>query len=440
MNQRKKVVILTYWFPPCNLTASQRALGFARYLHQFGWDPVVITRNWDKPIVSAVDLSASSGTETRITQGEFYTLIELPYKASVRDKLITSQTRFLPWKVLQKLLTFLEIIFQYVSVRAVPYSNIYAYANEYLKKNKDEVHALLVTANPWIFFRFGYLLHKKHGIPWVADYRDDWTTRSFGHWYQRGKWMHFFGRKLEAYFEKKWVQSAYAFTSVSPAWVEKISRFTHTKGYLIYNGYFPEDFSGKAFGAFDAFTFCYCGTLLDMHKVEIVCEAVIQLAKKYQSQLKIQMYFAGAGFEKSAETRLNNLFSKNPEILRISGRISRADAIAAQMQSHVLVMLPYGDIIGAPSSKIFDYIATQKPVLLCPGDNDIMEEMLTQTGQAIVCHSAEEAVTRMSELIDTYLKDGTTGIRVNTQAIGAFRREQQVKKLSHLLAGISEQQ
>ena len=46
----ENVLIISYFFPPCNLTASQRAFNWAKYLKEFGYNPIVITRKWDQPI------------------------------------------------------------------------------------------------------------------------------------------------------------------------------------------------------------------------------------------------------------------------------------------------------------------------------------------------------------------------------------------------------
>lgn len=57
----KKVLIISYFFPPCNLTASQRSMGWARYLREQGWDPIVVTRNWEQHISHPDKMHYDSG-------------------------------------------------------------------------------------------------------------------------------------------------------------------------------------------------------------------------------------------------------------------------------------------------------------------------------------------------------------------------------------------
>ncbi|MDZ7262589.1 MAG: glycosyl transferase family 1, partial [candidate division KSB1 bacterium] len=52
MSQRnkKRVLLITYYFPPSGGAGVQRSLKFVKYLPQFGWEPVVLTvRDADYP-------------------------------------------------------------------------------------------------------------------------------------------------------------------------------------------------------------------------------------------------------------------------------------------------------------------------------------------------------------------------------------------------------
>jgi hypothetical protein len=43
MKQSKRVLIITYYWPPAGGSGVQRHLKFAKYLPVFGWEPVVFT-------------------------------------------------------------------------------------------------------------------------------------------------------------------------------------------------------------------------------------------------------------------------------------------------------------------------------------------------------------------------------------------------------------
>ena len=168
----KEVLILSYFYPPCTLTAAQRPAGWVKYLHTFGYRPTVITRSWENEIRTPGDQLKNSGKETLITTGEHFDVHILPYTASYRDQLFNSSSKLV--KKTSKILTLVNAIGENFSNRFIPFRNMHDYASLLIKQR--DFACLIITGNPFIQFRFGYLLHKKFNIPWIADYRDDWTT------------------------------------------------------------------------------------------------------------------------------------------------------------------------------------------------------------------------------------------------------------------------
>jgi hypothetical protein len=170
----KRILILSYFFPPCNLTASQRAYSWARYLNEFGYYPVVITRRWDREIIQLNDLSFSTKKTVKHEIHAGYEVYYVPYEPNLRDKIYA---RFGEQKFsnTRKLLSFFEVILQDVFISFIPFRNLYFFAKKYLKKNPD-FKGIVISGNPFVLFRFGYLLNKKFKIPWIADYRDAWST------------------------------------------------------------------------------------------------------------------------------------------------------------------------------------------------------------------------------------------------------------------------
>ena len=55
----KKILIISYFFPPCNLTAAQRVYSLAKYLSKYGFYPTIVTRRWDHSIGKLKDCDNS---------------------------------------------------------------------------------------------------------------------------------------------------------------------------------------------------------------------------------------------------------------------------------------------------------------------------------------------------------------------------------------------
>src|ERR1700722_6727737 len=119
----EKVLIISYFFPPCNLTASQRAQSWANYLSQFGYKPVVITRRWDHPISHLSDVSKETPPEVLHEDNGNYEVYYLPYRPNLRDRLYVKyrEGRF---NFLRKFLTMCELVLQPFFNFVIPYHNI----------------------------------------------------------------------------------------------------------------------------------------------------------------------------------------------------------------------------------------------------------------------------------------------------------------------------
>lgn len=107
----ERVLILTYFFPPCNLTPSQRVISWARYLCEYGYYPVIITRRWDYKISAPDDSSIKTPLDTIHEKYPEYEVYYLPYSPNLRDR-IYSRYGEKKVMILRKLLSFTELIMQ----------------------------------------------------------------------------------------------------------------------------------------------------------------------------------------------------------------------------------------------------------------------------------------------------------------------------------------
>ena len=146
----KEILIISYFYPPCSLTAAQRPAGWVKYLHEYGFRPIVITRNWDLKISKPEDQLIDTGKEVIIDNSENFEIHYLPYKASLRDRIFNSSNPIL--KKGSKLLTFINTIGENYSNRFIPFSNFYDYASKLIEERN--ISLLIISANPFIQFRF----------------------------------------------------------------------------------------------------------------------------------------------------------------------------------------------------------------------------------------------------------------------------------------------
>jgi len=431
----KKVLIITYFFPPCNLTAGQRSLGWAQYLRDFGYEPVIVTRNWEQVINGPEDMHHASGTEMHTKTSEAGTIYFLPFKGNLRDRLY-SRYGGSKFSFVRKVLSFIELIGHHFNTSFIPFANLHRFADDYLTKNKD-VAAVIVSGNPFELFRFGYKLHRKHNIPWIADYRDDWNTSNIND--SRGP-LDAFLRMLERRSERRYIATASCITTVSKHYAEKISSFTGVPGYVVQNGFFPDDYAAyQNLPSYEEFTLLYNGMLYPSQQIEVVLDAFKQLVDKHpEYRIKMKLRFPGILFLKDVASRVETLMQGYEDVVWMSPRIPRTEVLTMQAKSHLLLMVSHRDAKGIPSSKIYEYLGLGKPVLICPGDGDVLDETFSPYDLGFVANTSQEALEILENHFRAYLNKRNVVDHADRSYALKFTRKEQTKVLAEILNTIQQ--
>jgi glycosyltransferase involved in cell wall biosynthesis len=426
----KKVLILTYFYPPCNLTAGQRSLGWAQYLKKYGYEPIIVTRNWEQIINGPEDMHHASGNHLVTEKNEAYTAYYLPFKGNLRDRLYAhyGKSRFV---FIRKVLSLIELIGHHYITSIIPFANLYRFADEYLSKNRD-VAAVIISGNPFELFRFGYLLNRNHRLPWIADYRDDWNTSSVNN--SRGP-LDAILRMLERRSEKKYIGSSACITTVSKHYASKISAFTGVRGYVVENGFFPDDYAEyQQLEPFEEFTVLYNGMLYPSQQIEVFLAAFKRLVDQHpEHRNRIKLRFPGILFLKDVAARVASQMQGYEDVLWMSPRIPRAEVLRMQAKSHLLLMVSHRDAKGIPSSKIYEYLGIGQPVMICPGDEDVLDETFGPYDLGYIANTVPEALKILEQHFKAYLEHRSVASHPNRSYALKFTREEQTKVLANIL-------
>jgi len=238
----------------------------------------------------------------------------------------------------------------------------------------DKPCALIISGNPFNQFFMGYYLNKKFSLPWIADYRDDWNTSE----------LKVFTKMLDKLFyliqtknEKKWVKSAAYISSVSKYNVNKISKFTHTKGFVLQNGFQSDLKLLSTNYSYDGiFRIIYNGTLYNTQPIELFLEAAINFINNNKSKTAIEIHFPGLAIDFEQEKRVKRNTKGFEKYFFITDRLPRKDILDLQQKANLVLMVAHTNLKGIPSSKIYEYIGLRKKTLLAPGDNEILNEIV----------------------------------------------------------------
>ena len=424
----KPILIISYFFPPCSLTASQRVFSWAKWLHKFGYYPVIVTRKWETKLKTLKDVSLPSSDGIEHVKNENYEVYYLPYKGNLRDRIYQKYGESKYSKIRQAL-TFLELFFQYFSNVAIPYSNIYSFSKKLIQK--ERFSHLIISGNPFNTFKFGYLLHKTFGIPWTADYRDAWSTSEIND--HTSSLFRRIIHSLDRKFEKKWVSTAHSVTASSGPIGKSIEKLTGVKSAPLFNGIAFEDFNVvKDDSKLEDFTITYIGTLYDGQKIELFCSAFKKLIDQH-TDIKTKLLFPGLAFFGEQESRIKKIMEGYEDYFECSDRIPREDILTLEKRAHLLLHVAWQGYKGIIASKIYEYIASGTKIIVAPSDNGAIEDIVNSSGCGCVLSDEEDLVKFLENEYTKYKEGIAESNDISTDRIQAFSRERQVENLVTIL-------
>ncbi|GGZ37889.1 hypothetical protein GCM10007049_33930 [Echinicola pacifica] len=424
----KKVLILSYYFTPCTLTPSQRITYWGKNLSRLGYFPTIITREWNEDVKSHFDTKRPLGKQVRYEKHEEFEVYYLPFHPGILDK------SYLKWgesslRILFYLIKFLDVILVNFTLKFTSFKGFLPFISKLVKANKFQF--LLISGEPFYLFKIGYIIKKKMGLRWIADYRDDWTTNELQRIKSNGIIREILFR-IESMYEKKWVSTSDAIISVSDLYTDRLSNFLGIKGVTIENGFEESLLEIPYQSKFDVFTVVYSGTLYPSQDVSIILGA---LKKSIKIGRPFNLVFLGAGFDIKVTNRINEKVDSELErFVKITDRIPRSEALIYLQKAHVVLGVAYQDLKGIPSSKLYEYIGLKKPVLLCPSDQDIMEQILNEVGLGFFANDIDSCLIEIDKIRSLYSSGEISQLEIDClPKIRKYSRFNQMSRIGDLL-------
>jgi glycosyltransferase involved in cell wall biosynthesis len=418
-----KVLIITYYWPPGSGAGVQRWLKFAKYLPASGWEPVIISVDPEFAAYPAIDKTLLSEVSPDLKV--YRTRATDWFRIYNRDKTKIPSAGFATndkTGMAGKIIRFIRGNFFIPDPRRG--WNKYALSEASALIESGGIKHIITTSPPHSTQLIGLKLKKRYpGITWIADLRDPWTDiyyyNSFFHTPP--------ARMIDAGYERKVLKAADSIITVGKSLKESFSRKLpgiENKIEVITNGYDMEDFSGLSKIKPDIFTISYIGTLSDSYPVGGFIDAVYNLVKKGYS---IRLRFVG-----SLSPRQQNLIRAKTEssTTEFIPYVNHQDAIRYMMESSLLLLVipDHYSNKSIITGKVFEYLASSKPVLcIGPDDGDAADILrITGHGKNAESDNSEAILT----IIEGYLsKDPVSDM----QPPAEFSREILTRKLASLL-------
>ena len=254
----KRALIIAYQFPPMGGPGVQRSVKFVKYLQSFGWEPIVFTRDVGNMRVKDDSLLKDIPSNVKVIRTNPWDLTELPGVFSYVGKVIARKI----------LIPDGERLWQQFST------------NQALKIIKSEkIDLIYTTSYPYSDHLMGLKIKEKiPNIPWVADFRDEWTNNPYlldnPHYHLR--------MNIEKRMESQVLKKANQIITNTPIMLRNflsIMPEVSKKIHVIPNGYDQDDFINfiDSKPSNDRFTITYTGGFYGRRKPDLFLEAVSEL-------------------------------------------------------------------------------------------------------------------------------------------------------------------
>lgn len=427
----KKVLILANDFPPLNTPGALRAFSFFKYLARYGYSPIVVTRHWsaDQATTESKHLP-SKERFVELETHEFGLIYRVPFRGDLRDRVI-GIFGLGGLVTIRKLLTVLISFSKYHSFLADNLSGIYRQALEVCKNTK--IDFLVATGEPFVLFRHAALISNELGVPWVADYRDGWSTHHL-----RANPQSLM-RKLVLNYERrvevKTLRSAAFFTTVSRYLAGEIAELIKRPGVEIPNGaeldHYPETISSQSNGAF---RIVYTGTVFDKPYIEILCNGIKRFVEE-QKPANVEVLFVG--IESGAEPAVRRIRALSREFSHIVKVVpSVAPDVAANFQSNasILICLVAGSQAkGVMGAKLYSYAATRNPIVSVPCEPGSLTDFFPGRDIQRFAFNSEELVDALRMYYARHLAGESLKTSITDQEMFSISREYQVREFARHL-------
>ncbi len=361
-----KVLIITYYWPPSGGAGVQRWLKFSKYLPQYGWEPVILTVDPSYATYPAIDSSLGNeipgNIEIHKTRATDWFRIYLKDKSKIPS---AGFARNMDNSFKGKLSRFIRGNFFIPDPRKG--WNKYAVEKACELINKYKITTIVTTSPPHSTQLIGLELKKKYpGLKWISDLRDPWTDI----YYYELFYPTFISRKIDAYFEKSVLTNADIITTVGATlgkhFESKVPGIGN-KIKIIHNGYDETDFENIEVKLPQKFTISFTGSISDSYPIDGFLKAVRKVLKNEKNLL---LSFTGLVSKDQKKEITAYIEEKN---LEFADYADHKDAIRQMMTSSVLLLViaKHPENRSFLSGKLFEYIASGKPVLcLGPVDGD----------------------------------------------------------------------
>ncbi len=425
--KQKKLLIITYYWPPAGGPGVQRWLKFVKYLPEFGVQPIVyIPENPTYPIIDEglVDEVSDKAIILKNKIVEPYQLAGFLSKKEAKK----ISSGIIPAVKKQ---SFIERIMLWIrgnlfipDARKFWVNPSVNYLKKYIQENN--IDTIVTSGPPHSLHLIGLKLKQEIGVKWLADFRDPWTTIG----YHKALKLSKYAAKRHKKLEHKVLYAADTIIVTSKTTKAEFQLLTNKPIEVITNGYDVENIPKQTLD--EQFTLAHIGSFLSDRNPKILWTVLQELLIEnelfkthFQLKLigKVSQEILDSISEFKLDSYLNNL-----------GYVSHSEAIKHQKSSQVLLLIEIDspDTKSIIPGKLFEYMVSERPIIaIGPKDSDFAEIITaTNTGVFLTYNEKEKLKIIILNYFELFLEKK---LQVYPIGLQQYSRKSLTEKLASIL-------
>ena len=425
--EQKKILIITYYWPPAGGPGVQRWLKFVKYLPEFGVQPIVyIPENPTYPIVDQ-NLVQDVSDQAIILKQKIFEPYQLASFLS-KNKTKKMNSGIIPN---QKKQSFLDKTLLWIRGNLfIPDARVFwvkpsvAFLEKYIVENN--IDTIVTSGPPHSLHLIGLELKQKLDLKWFADFRDPWTTIG----YHKSLRLSHYADKKHKVLEHQVLNTADTIIVTSKTTKAEFQAITNKPIAVITNGYDTEEVAKQPLDS--KFTLAHIGSFLSERNPLILWESLAELTAEipdFKSHLEIKLI--GAVSQEVLQTITQvGLHS----YLKNMGYVSHAEAIAHQRKSQVLLLIE----IDSPETKsiipgkLFEYMVSNRPIIAIGPNGSDFAEIIAETNTGIFFDYSEKMKLK-SVILDFYKQFLEGKLHSNGVGLQKYSRKNLTRELVEVI-------
>ncbi len=428
----RRLLLLAYYFPPYgSIGSSIRAVKLAKYLPEFGWEPVILTID---------DPSGTISQEARLSMAEIPASVKV-YKVRTLEPAVGIPTRYAdnqsesaalaPGRRLRRALRYVR------SLVFIPDNQVvwlpFALSKGLKVIREESIDVILATCPPFSVALVGAMLSYVAGKPLMLDVRDDWLSpQVLAH---RPRWI----QRIERWQEAWAVERADRVVLVTRHSHEAFCvRYPSQKAKFLYipNGV---DLSELSFDDLETaalcredgrFTVLHSGSMHGNRSPQSILDAVRIIQEEHpEVSRRLRLIFRGDMLDKYRQMLASPDLR---DVIEVAPFLPRNEYISACRRADVLLVIAYDQAPTLIPGKVYEYWALQRPILLLADDGAAKDLVISKKLGEVVSSHEPGAIAQVVLRLFQDFKQGRLAVP-NLVGIEEFDRKFLASRLAEAL-------